>query len=211
MARCRSRSGRRPCTRRGRRADAPVASAACLTREARSTARSVRLRRATHADVPALARIRARPEVHRFWRGGDDLVAAVEEDLAEPGKTAYVIEVDGEVAGRIQWQAEDRAGLPPRVDRHLRRPGAPRPRHRDRRGAHARGAPGGRARSPSHRDRSRGRQRGGDPVLQQGRIPARRRHARSTSVARTAPGTTACSWTCSPTTCWPVGRGSGVE
>ena len=67
----------------------------------------VRLRRATYADVPALARIRARPEVHRFWRGGDDLVAAVEEDLAEPGMTAYVIEIDGEAAGWIQWQAED--------------------------------------------------------------------------------------------------------
>jgi aminoglycoside 6'-N-acetyltransferase len=45
--------------------------------------------------------------VYRFWRGGHDLVAAVEEDLAEPGMTAYVIEVDADVAGWIQWQAED--------------------------------------------------------------------------------------------------------
>jgi aminoglycoside 6'-N-acetyltransferase len=67
----------------------------------------VRLRPATRADIPALARIRSTPEVYRHWRGGDDLVAAVEEDFAEPGMTAYVVEVDGAVAGWIQWQAEE--------------------------------------------------------------------------------------------------------
>ena len=67
----------------------------------------VHLRAATRDDVPALARIRATPEVYRYWRGGDDLVAAVEEDFAEPETTAYVIEVDGAVVGWIQWQAEE--------------------------------------------------------------------------------------------------------
>ena len=67
----------------------------------------VHLRPATRDDIPALARIRSTPEVYRYWRGGDDLVAAVEEDFAEPGTTAYVIVVDGPVAGWIQWQAEE--------------------------------------------------------------------------------------------------------
>lgn len=67
----------------------------------------VTLRPATHDDVPELARIRATPEVFRHWRGGDDMVAAVEEDLAEPGSTAYVIVFDGRIVGWIQWQAEE--------------------------------------------------------------------------------------------------------
>jgi aminoglycoside 6'-N-acetyltransferase len=67
---------------------------------------SVRLRPATRAHIPDLVKIRQRPEVYRHWRGGDDLVAAVEEDFAEPGVTAYVIEFDDRVVGWIQWQAE---------------------------------------------------------------------------------------------------------
>jgi hypothetical protein len=67
---------------------------------------SVRLRPATRAHIPDLVKIRQRPEVYRHWRGGDDLAAAVEEDFAEPGVTAYVIEFDDRVVGWIQWQAE---------------------------------------------------------------------------------------------------------
>ncbi len=67
----------------------------------------VRLRPASRADVPALARIRATPEVYEYWRGGDDLVAAVEQDLAEPGVRAYVIEHEGAVVGWIQCEAEE--------------------------------------------------------------------------------------------------------
>jgi aminoglycoside 6'-N-acetyltransferase len=67
----------------------------------------VHLRAVRAEDVAALAAIRRTPEVYRHWRGGDDLVAAVEQDLAEPGATAYVIELDGMVAGWIQWQAEE--------------------------------------------------------------------------------------------------------
>lgn len=69
--------------------------------------RRVHLRAARTDDIPTLARIRATPEVYAHWRGGEDLVAAVEEDFAEPGTTPYVIEVDGAVVGWIQWQAEE--------------------------------------------------------------------------------------------------------
>jgi aminoglycoside 6'-N-acetyltransferase len=67
----------------------------------------VRLRPASRADIAALAVIRQTPEVYLRWRGGDDMAAAVEEDLAEPGVRPYVIEFDGRVAGWIQWAAEE--------------------------------------------------------------------------------------------------------
>jgi aminoglycoside 6'-N-acetyltransferase len=67
----------------------------------------VTLRTATTSDIPELARIRATPEVLRWWRGGDDLAAAVAEDLAEEGSQTFVIEQEGRVAGAIQWSAED--------------------------------------------------------------------------------------------------------
>ena len=67
----------------------------------------VTLRPPTESDIPELARIRETPEVHARWRGGDDLVAAVHEDLADPDTVAYVIEYDGSVVGWIQWDAED--------------------------------------------------------------------------------------------------------
>ncbi|HKA93212.1 MAG TPA: GNAT family protein [Acidimicrobiia bacterium] len=67
----------------------------------------VRLRPVADADILELARIRATPEVHEHWRGGDDMVAAVKKDLAEPDSTPYVIELDGRVVGWVQWQAED--------------------------------------------------------------------------------------------------------
>jgi aminoglycoside 6'-N-acetyltransferase len=67
----------------------------------------VRLRPASPADIPELARIRATPEVLRWWRGGEDLAAAVAEDLAEEGTETFVIEHAGRVAGAIQWHAED--------------------------------------------------------------------------------------------------------
>jgi aminoglycoside 6'-N-acetyltransferase len=67
----------------------------------------VRLRPARPEDVPDLARIRATPEVVRWWRGGDDMAAAVAEDLAEEGTETLVVEHEGRVAGAIQWHAED--------------------------------------------------------------------------------------------------------
>ncbi len=67
----------------------------------------VRLRPATRDDTPDLVGIRRKPEVYERWRGGDDLVAAVEEDFAEPGVTKYVIEFEDRVVGWIQWEAEE--------------------------------------------------------------------------------------------------------
>jgi aminoglycoside 6'-N-acetyltransferase len=67
----------------------------------------VRLRPAARSDIPALLPIRRSPEVYARWRGGEDLRAAIEEDLAEPGSTAYVIEFGSQVVGWIQWWAED--------------------------------------------------------------------------------------------------------
>src|SRR3979490_3239143 len=67
----------------------------------------IRLRPATAADIADLARIRETPEVARWWRGGDDMAASVEEDLAEEGTETVVIEHEGKVAGAIQWHAEE--------------------------------------------------------------------------------------------------------
>jgi aminoglycoside 6'-N-acetyltransferase len=67
----------------------------------------VRLRPATRDDVPDLVRIRRTPQVYERWRGGDDMVVAVEEDFDEPDVTAYVIEHEGCVVGWIQWHAEE--------------------------------------------------------------------------------------------------------
>ena len=66
----------------------------------------VTLRPATEADIPELARIRATPEVLRWWRGGDDMTAAVADDLAQQDVETFVIEHEDRVAGAIQWQAE---------------------------------------------------------------------------------------------------------
>ncbi|GGQ45773.1 aminoglycoside 6'-N-acetyltransferase [Actinomadura coerulea] len=66
----------------------------------------VTLRPATMADVPALAAIRAKPEVRRWWRGGPDLAAEVARELAEPDDGKLVIEHEGRTVGLIQWHAE---------------------------------------------------------------------------------------------------------
>ncbi|SBT37025.1 GNAT family N-acetyltransferase [Micromonospora auratinigra] len=68
--------------------------------------RLVTLRPVTDADVPALAAIRATPEVRRWWRGDDDLAGAVRADLADDELTVYAIERDGRLVGAIQWYAE---------------------------------------------------------------------------------------------------------
>ena len=68
---------------------------------------AIRLRPPVPGDVPRLAAIRRTPEVLDRWLGGADLVAAVERDVADPDVTAYVIELDEQVVGWIQWEAED--------------------------------------------------------------------------------------------------------
>jgi len=67
----------------------------------------VTLRVAEPADVPELARIRATPEVRARWRGGADLAAEVREAIAENPLGYLVVELDGRVAGAIQWSAEE--------------------------------------------------------------------------------------------------------
>jgi aminoglycoside 6'-N-acetyltransferase len=67
----------------------------------------VTLRPADRSDIPELVRIRQTPEVHRHWRGGDDMVAEVEKDLDEPDSVAYVIELENHVVGWIQYEAEE--------------------------------------------------------------------------------------------------------
>ncbi|MEV4702536.1 GNAT family protein [Actinoplanes sp. NPDC049316] len=65
------------------------------------------LRPATEDDVPALAAIRATPEVRARWRGDDDASAEIRESIAEMGDRHLAILVDGRVAGVIQWSAEE--------------------------------------------------------------------------------------------------------
>ncbi|GAA3356852.1 GNAT family protein [Streptomyces antimycoticus] len=64
------------------------------------------LRPTDPSDVPVLAAIRAKPEVYARWRGGENLVAAVREDLADSGAEHLSIEYGGAVIGMIQWAAE---------------------------------------------------------------------------------------------------------
>jgi aminoglycoside 6'-N-acetyltransferase len=66
----------------------------------------VTLRPPTAADVPDLARIRTTEQVHRWWRGGDDMRKAVTEDLEQPDVETFVIEHESKTVGAIQWQAE---------------------------------------------------------------------------------------------------------
>lgn len=67
----------------------------------------VTLRPATPDDVPALAAIRATPEVYARWRGGDDLATDVAEELDDPEAHTYAVLYGGRVAGAVQWSAED--------------------------------------------------------------------------------------------------------
>lgn len=66
----------------------------------------VSLRPATTEDIPALARIRATPEVYRWWRGEADMVSEVAADLADSEASTLAVELDGRVIGAIQWSAE---------------------------------------------------------------------------------------------------------
>jgi aminoglycoside 6'-N-acetyltransferase len=66
----------------------------------------VSLRPATADDVPALAKIRATPEVYRWWRGEADMSSEVTADLADPDATTLAVELDGNIVGAIQWSAE---------------------------------------------------------------------------------------------------------
>ncbi|MEX0783831.1 MAG: GNAT family protein [Dehalococcoidia bacterium] len=68
---------------------------------------SVTLRPIGTGDLPALLEILVDPTVARWW-GNYDL-ARVTEEYADPGDdtVAFIIEVDGNVAGLIQYGEED--------------------------------------------------------------------------------------------------------
>lgn len=66
----------------------------------------ITLRNAEIADIPELAAIRAKPEVFRHWRGGDDLTAAVTEDLRHPDLETMAVEYEGVIVGAVEWSAE---------------------------------------------------------------------------------------------------------
>jgi aminoglycoside 6'-N-acetyltransferase len=66
----------------------------------------VSLRPATTDDIPALAKIRAAPEVFRWWRGEGELASAVAAELADEDAHTLVVVRDGRVVGAIQWTEE---------------------------------------------------------------------------------------------------------
>jgi aminoglycoside 6'-N-acetyltransferase len=61
----------------------------------------VMLRPATDADVDALVAILQQPEVTPWWGINDD------GDVRERLPKTFVIEVDGEIAGALEWWEED--------------------------------------------------------------------------------------------------------
>jgi aminoglycoside 6'-N-acetyltransferase len=65
----------------------------------------VTLRDAAAGDVTSLLAVLADPEVARWW--GASGRAELERDLADPSVTIMVIEVDGAVAGLIQFSEEE--------------------------------------------------------------------------------------------------------
>ena len=66
----------------------------------------VRLRPPVRDDIADLVAIRETPEVYEWWRGGNDMAAAIAEDLVELDTTAYVIELEDRVVGWIQSHEE---------------------------------------------------------------------------------------------------------
>ena len=66
---------------------------------------SVTLRPVAAADIPALAEIRATPQVYERWRG-DDLASEIAADLDDPDIHPLAIEYGGRVVGEIQWGEE---------------------------------------------------------------------------------------------------------
>jgi aminoglycoside 6'-N-acetyltransferase len=66
----------------------------------------VTLRRATGADVEALAVIRATPEVARRWLLDGDPASAVRDELGGEDTEAFVIVYQGRIVGFIQYGEE---------------------------------------------------------------------------------------------------------
>jgi aminoglycoside 6'-N-acetyltransferase len=81
-------------------------SVRCLGMQTTLYGATVALRPATADDIPKLAEIRTKPEVYQRWRGGEDLVASVTDDVNDPDQHTLVIEYRGRVVGAIQWGEE---------------------------------------------------------------------------------------------------------
>jgi len=64
----------------------------------------VSLRRETHGDVPALAAFFAIPEVAEWWPGENE--ERLRAALADEDGVGHVVEVDGQMAGYIQYYEE---------------------------------------------------------------------------------------------------------
>ncbi|MEU8541058.1 GNAT family protein [Streptomyces sp. NPDC048717] len=67
----------------------------------------VTLRPSVREDVPALAAIRATPEVWQWWQGGDDLAADVSATLDDPAVHCLTVEYEERIVGQIQWHADE--------------------------------------------------------------------------------------------------------
>lgn len=66
------------------------------------------LRRATDADIPALLRVLASAEVAEWW--GDVDEAALREEVCGDEVATFAVEVDGAIAGMIQYHEENEPG-----------------------------------------------------------------------------------------------------
>ncbi|HEY2598567.1 MAG TPA: GNAT family protein [Candidatus Dormibacteraeota bacterium] len=66
----------------------------------------VSLRPVTADDIPALAKIRAKPEVYRWWRGEADMSSEVAADIADPEAKTLAVELGRDIVGAIQWSEE---------------------------------------------------------------------------------------------------------
>ncbi|MFF0559299.1 GNAT family N-acetyltransferase [Streptomyces sp. NPDC004266] len=65
------------------------------------------LRPSGPGDVPALAAVRATPEVRARWRGGDDMTAEVTSELEDSATHCLTILHHGRIVGMIQWYSEE--------------------------------------------------------------------------------------------------------
>ncbi|MFF9851449.1 GNAT family N-acetyltransferase [Streptomyces litmocidini] len=65
------------------------------------------LRPSGPGDVPALAAVRATPEVRARWRGGDDMTAEVISDLEDSATHCLTVHHQDRIVGMIQWYAEE--------------------------------------------------------------------------------------------------------